>query len=80
MTVSTLEQMSFTNFLFMKPHALCFLGLYVTWNRDQHMTNIKPHIGAAVAQKKEQSPINRKVGGSTLASPGYMSKRAWARH
>ena len=37
-------------------------------------------MGAAVAQEEEQSPVNRKVGGSTPASLGYMSKRPWARH
>ena len=40
---------------------------------------LEAHNGAAVAQE-EESPVNRKVGGSTPASPGYMSKCPWARH
>ena len=41
---------------------------------------LSPLVFACVAQEEEQSPINRKVGGSTPAFLGYMSKRPWARH
>ena len=37
-------------------------------------------LWVAVAQEEDQSPINQKVSGSTPASPGYMSKRPWAKH
>jgi len=44
-------------------------------NKIHH--NLKWTFGAAVAQEEEQSPTNRKVGGSTLASLGHLSKHHW---
>jgi len=44
-----------------------------------HLLKQEPPQRAAVAKEEEQS-TNRKVGGSTPAFPGYMSKGPWARH